>query len=616
MALNPRTRGPRRTLAALLVAMVVLFGGIAAAATWASAQWTPKLGLDLEGGTEMTLEPVLADPSQQVNQGQLEKARDIISQRVDSYGVAEAEVTTQGGRNIVVSIPGTPDAATLDAIRKPSQLRFRAVLAADAGSPQAAATGPATASGTATTGTGTPSSTATTPPPAFTPDSPATSAATSANRAIPQALMADPTPAPTSATAGSGAATGTATPTATPTDASDPAWVTPEVLDQFTKLDCSKPESVNAVVDDPAKPLVTCSEDKKAKYILGPVEVDGTDIADASAGYQTSQNGQPTNVVEVMLKFTGDGAKKFGDVTTRLVGLQGVRNQFAIVLDKQVISAPTTQAAITNGQASITGNFTIESARSLANQLKFGALPMSFTLQTQDDISPTLGSEQLKLGLLAGLIGMLLVIIYSLLQYRLLGLVTVASLVIAAILTYGVLTFLGWSYNFRLTMAGVTGVIVAIGVTADSFIVYFERIRDEVREGRPLAAAVEAGWGRARRTILAADAVNFLAAAVLYLLAASNVRGFAFTLGVTTLIDLAVVFLFTHPVVAIIAHTKFFSSGHKWSGLDPERLGAKTRYVGRGKFARPSPTSGAKTPAKTPATVSMTPSTSSQQGKA
>jgi preprotein translocase subunit SecD len=193
--------------------------------------------------------------------------------------------------------------------------------------------------------------------------------------------------------------------------------------------------------------------------------------------------------------------------------------------------------------------------------------------------------------------------------------VTVASLVVAAILTYGVLTFLGWAYNFRLTMAGVTGVIVAIGVTADSFIVYFERIRDEVREGRPLVAAVEAGWARARRTILAADAVNFLAAAVLYFLAASNVRGFAFTLGVTTLIDLAVVMLFTHPVVAILAHTKFFGSGHKWSGLDPERLGAKTRYVGRGRFSGPRPTAGA----RTPATVSMTqrtPSTSPQQGKA
>jgi preprotein translocase subunit SecD len=565
-----------------MVVLIVLFGGIAAAATWASAQWTPKLGLDLEGGTEMTLEPVLADASQQVNQGQLDKARDIISQRVDSYGVAEAEVTTQGGRNIVVSIPGTPDAATLDAIKKPSQLRFRAVLTADAGSPQA--TGTATATGTETTGTGTPSSTATTPPPAFTPDTPATGAATSANRAVPQALMADPTPAPTS----TAPTDSTATPSPTPTDASDPAWVTPEILDEFTKLDCSKQGAVNAVVDDPAKPLVTCSDDQKSKYILGPVEVDGTDIADASAGYQVSQNGQPTNVVEVQLKFTSDGAKKFGDVTTRLIGLQG---------------------AITNGQASITGNFTIESARALANQLKFGALPMSFALQTQDDISPTLGSEQLKLGLLAGLIGMLLVIVYSLLQYRLLGLVTVASLVIAALLTYGVLTFLGWSYNFRLTMAGVTGVIVAIGVTADSFIVYFERIRDEVREGRPLVAAVEAGWARARRTILAADAVNFLAAAVLYFLAAGNVRGFAFTLGVTTLIDLAVVFLFTHPVVAMLAHTKFFGGGHKWSGLDPERLGAKTRYVGRGRFASGQPT------ARTPATVSRSTSMAPTEGK-
>jgi len=603
VALNPRTRGPRRTIAALMVVLIVLFGGIAAAATWASAQWTPKLGLDLEGGTEMTLEPVLADASQQVNQGQLDKARDIISQRVDSYGVAEAEVTTQGGRNIVVSIPGTPDAATLDAIKKPSQLRFRAVLTADAGSPQA--TGTATATGTETTGTGTPSSTATTPPPAFTPDTPATGAATSANRAVPQALMADPTPAPTS----TAPTDSTATPSPTPTDASDPAWVTPEILDEFTKLDCSKQGAVNAVVDDPAKPLVTCSDDQKSKYILGPVEVDGTDIADASAGYQVSQNGQPTNVVEVQLKFTSDGAKKFGDVTTRLIGLQGVRNQFAIVLDKQVISAPTTQAAITNGQASITGNFTIESARALANQLKFGALPMSFALQTQDDISPTLGSEQLKLGLLAGLIGMLLVIVYSLLQYRLLGLVTVASLVIAALLTYGVLTFLGWSYNFRLTMAGVTGVIVAIGVTADSFIVYFERIRDEVREGRPLVAAVEAGWARARRTILAADAVNFLAAAVLYFLASGNVRGFAFTLGVTTLIDLAVVFLFTHPVVAMLAHTKFFGGGHKWSGLDPERLGAKSRYVGRGRFVGGEPT------AKIPATVSRSRSMAHTEGK-
>ncbi len=625
MALDARKRNPRRVLLALLVLTLALFGGIGVAHARSGGELAPKLGLDLEGGTQMVLEPVLADKNAQVNSGQLDKARDIIQQRVDSYGVSEAEVTTQGGRNIVVSIPGQPDAKTLDAIRKPSQLRFRAVLTVGYGSPAAAAAANPTPTGTATgTATGTPTTpttpatpTATTPPPVFTPNTPATAnpGTTPANAALPPALtQEDPTtPAGTATTPGAattpadtattpaGAATTPAdtatapagtntngTPTAKPTSASDLAWVTPELQQQFTSLDCSKPDAVNAFVDDPAQPLATCSDDRQQKYLLGPVEVDGTDIADASSGYQTGPNGQPTSVVEVSLKFTGPGAQKFGDVTTRLLGLQGAQNQFAIVLDKLVISAPTTRAAITNGQASITGSFTIDSARALAQQLKFGALPMSFSLQTQDDISPTLGKEQLKLGLLAGFFGLLLVVGYSLLQYRLLGLVTVASLVVAGILTYGILTFLGWSYNFRLTLAGVTGVIVAIGVTADSFIVYFERIRDEVREGRPLVAAVEAGWRRARRTILAADAVNFLAAAVLYLLASSNVRGFAFTLGVTTLIDLAVVILFTHPVVALLAHTRFFGGGHPLSGLDPERLGAKPRYVGRGRFSGPS----------------------------
>jgi preprotein translocase subunit SecD len=256
-----------------------------------------------------------------------------------------------------------------------------------------------------------------------------------------------------------------------------------------------------------------------------------------------------------------------------------------------VLTAPVAQAAILDGQASITGQFTIDSARDLAIQLKFGALPLSFTLQTRDQISPTLGSEQLRMGLIAGIIGFALVFLYSLAQYRALGLVTVLSIVIAAGLTYVSIALLGWSHNFRLDMAGVTGLIVAIGVTADSFIVYFERIRDEVREGRPLRAAVDTGWRRARRTIFAADGVNFLAAFVLYLLASSNVRGFAFTLGLTTLIDLLVVVLFTHPLVAILSGTKFFGGGHKWSGLDPERLGAKAhkpRYAGRGRVAMPT----------------------------
>ncbi|MEO3935156.1 protein translocase subunit SecD [Dermatophilaceae bacterium Soc4.6] len=608
MARDPRTKRPRQVLAALVVLLALLVGGSAAAAAWGGGQWTPKLGLDLEGGTEIVLEPVVANGSQ-VSQGQIDKARDIIENRVNAYGVSEAEVSTLGGRNIVVDIPGVASPATLNAIKKPSQLRFRAVLAEGAGSPQAAA---AAASATAAaSGTPTPrpsaSATPSTSAPAFTPDPPQTSA----NAAVPEALRAaDPTPSTTGTTGTTGATGATSTggstattatpgssapvldqptdtPTAKPTSASDIAWITPDLAKAFSALDCSKPETASATVDDPAKPLVACSANRQAKYVLGPVEVDGTDISDATSGYQAGPNGQPTTVVEVALTFTGEGTKKFADVTTRLLGLKGAQNQFAIVLDKQVISAPTTQAAITTGRASITGSFTIDSARDLAQQLKFGALPLSFKLQTQDDVSPTLGSEQLRLGLLAGLAGLLLVVVYSLLQYRLLGLVTVASLVVASVITYLALVLLGWSYDFRLTMAGVTGVIVAIGVTADSFIVYFERVRDEVRDGRPLVAAVEAGWARARRTILAADAVNFLAAVVLYLLAASNVRGFAFTLGVTTLIDLVVVILFTHPVVALLARTEFFGGGHRLSGLDPERLGSKVRYVGRGQFSGP-----------------------------
>ena len=586
MPRNPRTRGPRRVLTALAVLVVLLFGLVAVGVRWGNAQATPKLGLDLEGGTQMVLEPVLADPNAPVSAGQLDKARDIIVQRVDSNGVAEAEIATQGGRNIVISIPGQPDAKTLDAIRKPSQLRFRPVLVAGSGIPEPTPTATPSASAT-----GTPT-TPTSPPPLFTMDPITTDEPSTGGggAVIPPAFVADdPTPSPSTApAAGTSTAGGPANP-------SDTAWITPALTTQFTALDCGKPGAITDIVDDPAVPLVTCSTDRREKYILGPVELDGTDIADAGSGYQTTSTGAPTSIVEVRLTLNGDGAKKFAAVTTRLMGLKSdaTRNRFAIVLDKQVISAPSTNAVITDGRASITGSFTLDSARALAQQLKFGALPMSFKLQTQDDISPTLGKEQLALGLLAGVIGMVLVFAYSFVQYRLLGMVTVASLLIAAVITYAVLTLLGTAYNFRLTMAGVTGVIVAIGVTADSFIVFFERVRDEVREGRPLDTAVEAGWARARRTILAGDAVNVLAALVLYVLAASNVRGFAFTLGVTTLIDLVVVFLFTHPVVALLAHTRFFGGGHRWSGLDPRRLGVTTRYVGRGRFATPTSAQGA-----------------------
>ena len=342
---------------------------------------------------------------------------------------------------------------------------------------------------------------------------------------------------------------------------------------------------------DEAKPLVTCGDDDGGKYILGPVAVSGDKISDATSGYQSNQQGNVTSEVEIALSLNGEGAKQYADISRKMVALPEPQNQLAATLDSRVIVAPRFNEAILDGRASITGGFTLDSARALSDQLKFGALPLSFVEQTSIDISPTLGSEQLRYGLIAGLIGLLLVVGYSLLQYRALGFVTVASILVAGLITYLTITILGWSHNYRLDMAGVTGLIVAIGFTADSFIVYFERVRDELRDGRSLAAAVETGWNRAKRTILVADGVNFLAALTLYALASSSVRGFAFTLGLTTLIDLLVVFLFTHPVLTLLARRPFFRDGHAWSGLDPRRLGVPTsvRYAGRGRFTSPAP---------------------------
>jgi preprotein translocase subunit SecD len=575
VAINPLNRGPLRTLSVLIVIVFGLYGLLAAVSTWGQAQLTPKLGLDLQGGTQLILVPKIVG-NQQINQGQVQKAVDIIRARVDGSGVAEAEVTTQGGGNIVVSLPGSPDKATIASLQKTSQLRFRAVLVVGSAAP----TPVPTPTGTAT---GKPKAPATSKPTGTATSKPTTKGrATSAPKSdFPPALTAATNPAPTVKPTTS--AVKPTTSAVKPTNASDPAWITPDVQKAFIALNCANPKAVEAIVDDPAKPMVTCSTDGQDKYILGPAEVLGSEISNASSDVQQTQAGS-TGINEVVLNFDAAGTTAFGDVTSRLVSLPSPRNQFAIVLDNQVISAPVTQAALTAGTASITGNFTAASAKVLADQLKFGALPMSFVLQTRDDISPTLGGDQLSRGLLAGAIGLLLVVGYSLFQYRVLGLVTVSSLLIAATLTYAAVTLFGWSNGFRLTMAGVTGLIVSIGITADSFILYFERVRDEVRDGRALRAAVETGWGRARRTILISDTVNFLAAAVLYLLAESNVRGFAFTLMVTTIIDIVVVMLFTHPLLSILANTKFFGQGHKWSGLDRERLGARAvSYAGRGR---------------------------------
>ena len=502
-----------------------------------NGSWTPKLALDLEGGTQIILAPQV-ESGATVTSEQLTEAVGIIRQRINSSGVSETEVNTQGGQNIVVSIPGTPDDATLERIKSSAKLEFRAVLMA--GQPSDQTVG---ADGTAT------------PAPEATVD-------------------------PSLST----------TPTVEPTDASDLNYVTPALQAEYDAFDCAAINTTNVAPAD--EPLITCETDGSIKYILGPVEVDGSTITDATNGQRTTSSGATTGEWVVNIVFNSEGTTKFADVTTRLNNLTGAQNQFAIVLDGAVISAPSnTQGAILNGRPEISGSFDQDSSKALADQLKFGALPISFTVQSQDTISATLGSTQLLNGLIAGLIGLILVVMYSLAQYRLLGLVTVASLAVAAVITYLLITILSWREGYRLSLAGVAGLIVAIGITADSFIVYFERVRDELRDGRGLESSVEAGWKRAFRTIVASDVVNFLAAAVLFVLAVGNVRGFALTLGLTTIVDLLVVSMFTHPMLQLVAKTRFFNEGHKLSGLDPRALGAV--YRGRARF-EPSSTMSAR----------------------
>lgn len=597
MAIKPVNRKPFRTLLTMLGLTLALVALLLGAHTWSNGQLSPKLGLDLEGGQQVILQPQVRD-GQEVNDEELARAVDIMRNRVDGQGVSEAEVATLGQR-ITVTVPGRMSEAQQTALRRSSQMRFRPVLEFQPANlqvqPQPGQT-TAPPSGKATTGA-TPKPTATVKPTASAkPSAGGSGGAEATPKPQPQAA-ATPTPAPGSllTTQPAPALQPGQTPTYNKALEKDPkaliayatnqAWATPAWLEKLTTLDCAKQPPYNAATEDLTKPTVACSEDREAKYLLGPSVMVGGEIADAKSGPHLNQQGQPDGGFQVNLTVTGEAQSKYAEVSRYMLQLQQPRNQLAAVLDGQVISAPYFEGVITGGNASISGNFTAESAKLLADQLKFGALPMSFVAESNLDISPTLGGDQLRKGLIAGLIGLLLVIVYSLLQYRALGFVTIASLILVAGLTYLCLTIFGWSNNLRLTMAGITGAIVAIGTTADSFIVYFERVRDEVREGRTLRAAVETGWARARRTILISDAVNLLAALVLYLLATSNVRGFAFMLILTTILDVIVTFLFTHPLLTILSSTKFFGGGHKWSGFDPDTLGVdKFRYRGAGRF--------------------------------
>jgi len=551
MARSAPVRAATRSLVWLAVITALLFAVLGGGVLWSNASWTPKLALDLQGGTQLILAPKLAE-GQTVTQEQLDQAVAIIRQRVDSAGVSEAEVTSQGGTNIVVSIPGTPSDDTLARVQAAAKLDFRPVLCVIGQTNECAL-----------------------------PDE----VAAAVEAAVPDPLPEDTTTPIEPTTELSDQPINPTSPGDADYNPSDVSqWVSPQLYWDFLNFDCSPlndPETALAPTD---QPFLSCDAQTGEKFILGPVEVSGERIADANAGLKQGQNGMTTNEWAVNIAFDAAGTEEFAAISQRLVGFpQGsAQNRFAMVLDGWVISAPSMNAQITDGRAEISGNFTQESAKTLADQLKNGSLPISFALQSSEALSATLGSEQLAIGLIAGLIGLILVLVYSLFQYRLLGLVTIASLVIMGILTYVVIAIMSWRQGYSLSLAGIAGLIVAIGFTADSFIVYFERIRDELRDGRSLPGAVEAGWKRALRTILSAKFINLLSAVVLYVLAVGSVRGFAFTLGLTTIIDVLIVMLFTHPVLQLMAQNRFFAGGHPLSGLDPQALGAV--YRGRAEF--------------------------------
>ena len=554
------SRRPGRTLIGFFVGLALTYVLVALAGSW-----TPTLGLDLQGGTRITL---IAQGSP--SEDNLAEAAEIIDQRVNGSGVSEAEVTTQGNEFVTVEIPGTSRRDLVETVERQAQLRFRLVACSSADN-RCGAAGAPTAPGQ------TPGDTPSAPAgsgvtlPSKPNDAPGDGASPTDNRppvGFGRGDRAAKSPSPSPSPSGSSDEPSQPTQPGGEENVDPLTWI--DNPDQasvraFQKYECPPAGETAVVADDPDQPLVTC-DDQGVKYLLSTAMIEGTDLQSADAAIPQQQ----TDWV-VTLDFDSDGTDTFTKISR---SLYNTGKQFAIVLDGQVISAPTMDGIITNGQAEISGNFDQESATSLATSLKYGALPIAFEPNPPvETVGPSLAGNQLSAGLLAGGIGLLLVMVYCLIYYRGLGLVVLASLVVAAAATYGLVLLLSETAGFALSLPGIAGLIVAVGITADSFIVYFERIRDEMRDGKSMRSAVEAGWVRARNTCVAADTVSLLAAVVLYIFAAGVVKGFAFALGLSTLIDLAVFFWFTHPMVSWLARFRFFSSGHRLSGLSKETLG-------------------------------------------
>ncbi|MDQ3476354.1 MAG: protein translocase subunit SecD [Actinomycetota bacterium] len=516
------------------VALALIIAALYALVFFTGDSPTPRLGLDLRGGTTVTLTAETRDGSAPSAE-ELETARQIIERRVNGLGVAEAEVVTEGDSNIVISVPGD-EGEQARSLGTTAELLFRPVVAG---------------------------------PEPVTPVAPEESADPTASgdpeTSGDPALSGDPAAStdPAATTGDTASTTDSAAP-----DPDRPAVTQEEAQASFAALtECStEVDATQTLTDRPEDYVAACSTNGTEKYLLGPTIILGTDVEDANAGLDPS--GTSGWVVTLDLESGGDpdAQQVWAEYTAANVG-----NSVAFTLDDRVVSAPNIESAI-SGTTTISGSFTQETATSLANSLKYGALPLTFTQSTAETVSGLLAADQLRAGLIAGGIGILLVFVYALFYYRLLGLVTIASLLLSAVIVYACLVILGRQIGFTLSLAGVVGFIVAIGITADSFIIFFERIKDEVRDGRSMRAAVPRAWVSSRRTILSADAVSFLAAATLYVLAIGGVKGFAFTLGLSTVLDLVVVFLFTHPLVALLSRNATFSSP-RVSGLGRLRVG-------------------------------------------
>jgi preprotein translocase subunit SecD len=623
----------------LLVLIVAMLLGVLGGKLFSPSEWRHQfkvgLGLDLSSGTQVTLQAQTLSgkppPADEMN-----AAVSVIEARVNGTGNSGATVQPQGTDLLVVTVPGKGSSQTIQLVSSTALLMFRQVLlyqpysggtstpvpgasASPAASPSAGSSAKASPSATATSTAKT--SAKIVPAASASPTASASAKASASSSASP---AASPSASPTSTATSTVSSCTKGTPTLGTNTFGNPCLASKSVLNTFNdpKVVCKPGDTQEwktaagyastTPYNNADVQVIACGTNGNGqwgKYLLDVAKVQGTMVTATTAALSTTSNQWQVN-----LTLNNEGASAFSTLTSRLysqyysAGQSGdqnsaVLNQVAITLDGNVVTSPQIQSAIPGGNAQITGNFSQASATQLQDELKYGSVPLDLKTLYVTSVSATVGKNQLDAGLIAAGIGLLLVVAYSFLYYRGLGLVSVSSLIIAATITYLAVVLLSLYQGFTLELAGIAGLIVAIGITADSFVVFFERLRDEVREGKQLRPAVEAGWKRARRTILVSDTVSFLAAVLLYYFAIGEVKGFAYTLGLTTLIDVVVVFLFTKPMVTLLARTKFYGNGHPMSGLDPARLGARAPWrssVRRDQVRRrPDPATRGTTPRNT-----------------